>query len=67
VVPPGGGVSGFDAVIGQNGDGGRERESILFTAGGAAMAVTLPRDFVTLTGGGYFFAPSISTLRRWSS
>ena len=66
VVPPGG-VSGFDAIIGQNADGARERSSMLFTATGTATAVKLTQDFVVPTGGGYFFSPSISTLRTWAS
>jgi Dyp-type peroxidase family len=67
VVPPGGGISGFDTIIGQNANAGRERSSILFSPTGAMVPVQLPRDFVVPTGGGYFFSPSLSTLRRWSA
>jgi Dyp-type peroxidase family len=67
VVPPGGGISGLDAIIGQSADGGRERSSILFSPAGAAVPVKIPSDLVVPTGGGYFFSPSISTLQRWSA
>jgi Dyp-type peroxidase family len=66
VVPPGGGISGFDAIIGQNAEGDRARSTMLFDSKGSAVEVKLPREFITPTGGGYFFSPSISTLRRWT-
>ncbi|MFL6451679.1 MAG: Dyp-type peroxidase [Bryobacteraceae bacterium] len=65
-VKPPGGVSGFDEIIGQNGNIDRSRTAVLFNSSGAAVEVNLRRDFVTPTGGGYFFSPSISTLRRWT-
>jgi Dyp-type peroxidase family len=65
VVPLGGGVSGFDPIIGQNAEGTRDRSVNLFHSTGTAVAVKLARDFVVPTGGGYFFSPSLSTLRHW--
>lgn len=67
MVPPGGGISGVDAVIGQNAAAGRKRVSILFHSSGATVPVELPFDFVMPAGGGYFFSPSISTLQRWTA
>lgn len=66
VKPPGAGVSGFDPVIGQSGNVDRSRTAVLFSGSGAAVEVKLPHDFVRPTGGGYFFSPSIPTLRQWS-
>lgn len=58
--------SGFDMVIGQNGQPGedRMRRCTLLGAGGSAASVTAERDFVIPTGGGYFFSPSLSALRK---
>lgn len=52
---------GHDIIIGQTQDGVREAE--LFTAQGEERDVPADRQFVTTTGGGYFFAPSISAIR----
>jgi Dyp-type peroxidase family len=52
---------GHDIIIGQTQDG--KRTAQLMTPQGAATFVDSDRQFVTTTGGGYFFAPSISALR----
>jgi Dyp-type peroxidase family len=52
---------GHDLIIGQTGDGARHFD--LFTPEGAEAHLSATRQWVTTTGGGYFFAPSISALR----
>lgn len=52
---------GYDLIIGQA--PGSPRSFQLVTAAGEAATVVAPRQFVVATGGGYFFAPSISALR----
>ena len=53
---------GHDVIIGQTAN--QQRTFELFTDGGAsAQLLTTPTQWVTTTGGGYFFAPSISALR----
>ncbi len=55
-------LGGHDPIIGQNGTGTRER-FIQFPAPGGPVNITLKDEWVTPTGGGYFFAPAISAIR----
>jgi Dyp-type peroxidase family len=57
---------GDDLVIGQNGNAGerRERTGVLFGAGAATETVSTADQWVTPTGGGYFFSPSISAIEK---
>ena len=52
---------GHDLVIGQAA-GGLEFE-LLTNAGAGSELVSMPASFVTPTGGGYFFAPSVGVIR----
>jgi Dyp-type peroxidase family len=54
--------TGFDLVIGQNGSGARERTAKLILDGNQSHTLTAKDEWVIPTGGGYFFAPSISAL-----
>jgi len=58
--------SGFDLLIGQNGEpgGNRERAATVLNEKLEAGEIKTKRDFVIPTGGGYFFTPSISALRE---
>ena len=55
-------AGGHDLIIGQTDD--QQRTFELITGGGASsQTLTTPAQWVTPTGGGYFFAPSITALR----
>ena len=54
---------GHDLIIGQPGTPLREVE--LITSVGNSQTVQTNRTFVTMTGGGYFFSPSISSLQNF--
>lgn len=60
------GPSGFDMIVGQNGNPGqgRVRQCMVFGRDLAVGTVTTDQDFVIPTGGGYFFSPSIAALRE---
>ncbi len=49
--------SGEDPIIGQNPSGDRKRTFEL-----DKKTLTLTQEFVTMTGGGYFFQPSIRAI-----
>jgi Dyp-type peroxidase family len=54
---------GHDMIIGQPSGGHREVD--LLTAAGGDQKIQTDRNFVRMTGGGYFFAPSISAVSQF--
>ena len=56
-------VGGFDPIIGQNGRRGSRVRFIDFPAPGGTVRINIKDEWVTPTGGGYFFAPTISAIR----
>ncbi len=58
--------AGHDVLVGQNdaiGEG-RERRCVIFGAQGQQAEIRIVEQWITPTGGGYFFVPSISKLRK---
>lgn len=55
--------AGHDPLIGQQAEGSRERTFTLRVDEQTFEPVNLPREWVISTGGGYFFAPSITALK----
>lgn len=57
---------GHDMVVGQNSAVGQdgERRCIIFGAGAQQAEIRSSNQWIIPTGGGYFFVPSVSTLRN---
>jgi Dyp-type peroxidase family len=54
---------GFDPIIGQNGRQGSRLRFIDFPTPSGVVRIKIKNEWVTPTGGGYFFAPTISAIR----
>lgn len=56
---------GFDVLVGQNGvvGAGRARDVVVNAQGAPSHDIHIVDEWVIPTGGGYFFAPSISAMR----
>ena len=56
-------LGGFDPIIGQNGREGVRTRYIDFPTPRGTVRLKFKSEWVTPTGGGYFFAPTISAIR----
>jgi Dyp-type peroxidase family len=62
------GSTGHDLLVGQSlNSASRSRSIVLNPTIGTQVVLTALKDFVTVTGGGYFFAPSLSALRQFAT
>jgi hypothetical protein len=55
---------GHDPIIGQNGGSKDRKRFIDFPTPGGPVRISFNEEWVTPTGGGYFFAPAISVIRN---
>lgn len=54
---------GHDPIIGQNGSASDRKRAIDFPTAGGPVRISFKEEWVTPTGGGYFFAPTITVIR----